>query len=147
MAEDGKSWASNAAIRRTMQSNRGRDTRPEIALRSSLHQLGLRFRKNLLIRTEHGFKARPDIVFPKARIAVFVDGCFWHRCPKHATTPKRNGDFWQAKLEANVERDRLVDVALTTDGWRSIRVWEHETPARAAAAIKALLDGHPTPSL
>lgn len=147
MAEDGQSWASSPAIRRTMQSNRSLDTRPEIALRSALHRLGLRFRKNLPISTTRGFKARPDVVFTRARIAVFVDGCFWHRCPEHATSPKRNGDFWKAKLDANVKRDRIVDRALKADGWQPIRVWEHESPAQAAAAIKALLDGHPMATL
>jgi DNA mismatch endonuclease (patch repair protein) len=142
-----KSWASSPAIRRTMQSNRGRDTGPEIALRSALHQLGLRFRKNLLIRTASGVKVRPDVVFTKARVAIFVDGCFWHCCPDHATTPRRNGKFWRAKLQANVNRDRRVDQALSADGWQLLRVWEHESPIVAAASVKAMLDSHPISAL
>lgn len=147
MAAGEKSWASSPAIRRTMQSNRGRDTGPEIALRSALHHLGLRFRKNLLIRTASGVKVRPDIVFTKARVAIFVDGCFWHCCPDHATTPRRNGQFWRAKLQANVNRDRRVDQALSADGWQLLRVWEHESPIVAAASVRAMLDSHPISAL
>jgi DNA mismatch endonuclease (patch repair protein) len=125
-----------------MQGNTGRDTKPEIALRSALHRRGLRFRKNLVVRTTSGVKVRPDVVFTKARIAVFVDGCFWHSCPQHATKPTKNGDFWQAKLQANVKRDRLVARVLAEDGWHLLRIWEHEDPESAAGLIKALVDQH-----
>src|SRR5690242_7337722 len=144
MAAGTESWASSRAIRRTMKGNTGKDTKPEIALRSALHRRGLRFRKNLLIRTPSGVKVRPDVVFPRARVAVFVDGCFWHSCPQHATTPRRNGEFWQTKLQANVRRDRLVDQALIGDGWNLLRVWEHEEPESAATTVEALLGEHPT---
>jgi DNA mismatch endonuclease (patch repair protein) len=133
------SWASSPAIRRTMLSNRRTDTGPERLLRSRLHQRGLRFRKDHPLRVGSRV-VRPDVVFPRARVAVFVDGCFWHRCPVHATTPKTNRAFWQAKLEANVRRDRLVDGALEKAGWRVVRVWEHEDPAVAAERVIIALD-------
>jgi DNA mismatch endonuclease (patch repair protein) len=93
-----------------------------------------------LVRTTSGVKVRPDVVFTKARIAVFVDGCFWHSCPRHATSPAKNGGFWQAKLQANVRRDRSVDRALTEDGWRLLRIWEHEDPDSTAGLVKDLVD-------
>jgi DNA mismatch endonuclease (patch repair protein) len=121
-----------------MQSNRGVDTRPEVALRSALHRRGLRFRKGMRPPGTE-VRCRPDVIFPPARIAVFVDGCFWHRCPDHGTRPKTNAEYWQAKLDRNVARDRANDDALAAAGWRVVRVWEHEDPVRAAARIATLL--------
>lgn len=76
------------------------------------------------------------MVFPKERVAVFVDGCFWHRCPEHATIPVNNREWWQAKLEANANRDRATDALLESQDWLPIRVWEHEDPKAAAARIQ-----------
>ena len=81
---------------------------------------------------------RPDIVFTRARIAVFVDGCFWHMCPDHAVLPKNNHDWWQAKLDHNVERDRRKDEELRELGWAPVHVWEHEDPEIVAAQIATL---------
>jgi DNA mismatch endonuclease (patch repair protein) len=108
-----------------MLGNRRRDTKPEVALRSALHAAGLRFRKDY--RLDLGdVRVRPDIVFTRAKVAVFVDGCFWHCCPKHGTQPSRNSDYWAPKLARNVQRDREQDGALVAHGWRVIRIWEHE---------------------
>jgi DNA mismatch endonuclease (patch repair protein) len=80
-----------------------------------------------------------DVVFRRARVAVFVDGCFWHRCPTHATTPKSNRAWWEQKLEANVDRDRRADIALEELGWRVVRIWEHELPERGADCVEQLI--------
>lgn len=120
-----ESWATSDAIRKTMLGNRRTDTKPEKALRSALHASGLRFRKDL--RLDLGeVRPRPDVAFTRQKVAVFVDGCFWHACPEHGTTPSRNADYWTPKLARNVERDRLQDEALRSHGWKVIRVWEHE---------------------
>jgi DNA mismatch endonuclease (patch repair protein) len=126
-----------------MKANRSADTKPEIALRSALHHHGLRFRKNFTVRTPNDLKVRPDIVFTKRRIAVFVDGCFWHRCPQHGTDPKQNGDFWRIKLDANVERDRRVNEGLSAAGWHLVRVWEHEPVERACDAVVDAFEQRP----
>lgn len=115
-----------------MQSNRGRDTAPEIRVRQLLHAAGLRYRVDF---APLGGRRRADIVFTRRRIAVFIDGCYWHGCPKHATLPKRNADYWLPKLERNVERDRETDAILQAAGWRVLRHWEHEDPAAVASAI------------
>jgi DNA mismatch endonuclease (patch repair protein) len=82
---------------------------------------------------------RPDIVFPRLRVAVFIDGCFWHACPDHGTQPRRNGAYWSDKLRGNVERDRLIDAALREAGWLVRRHWEHEDPASTAALVAAAI--------
>lgn len=119
-----------------MRGNRRRDTRPELALRSALHRLGLRFRVDQLVEAE-GIKVRPDIVFPRRRVAVFVDGCFWHVCPSHGTRPAANGAYWAPKLRRNQERDLRVNDRLTAAGWEVIRVWEHEPIEDAATMVAA----------
>lgn len=133
-----ESWASNAGVRRSMLSNRRIDTKPERQLRSHLHRNGLRFRKDFLIRGE-GVSVRADVVFPARKVAVFVDGCFWHQCPEHATMPRTNSDFWEPKLKRNVERDRQVNRALAEAGWTVIRCWEHEKPFELLPRIAAAL--------
>jgi DNA mismatch endonuclease (patch repair protein) len=120
------------------RGNRRADTRPEIALRSALYARGLRFRKDYLLRCE-GLRVRPDVVFQRPRIAVFVDGCFWHSCPEHGTRPARNTSYWLPKLSANVARDRRVNEALTAAGWTVVRIWEHEEADAAAATIAQLI--------
>jgi DNA mismatch endonuclease, patch repair protein len=117
-----------AAIRRT-------DTKPEIALRSALHRAGLRFRKDLRLDLKDG-RVRPDIVFTKRQVAVFVDGCFWHVCPQHGREPTNNEWYWTPKLRRNVERDRRADKLLNQAGWTVIRVWEHESLDAAVGRVE-----------
>jgi DNA mismatch endonuclease, patch repair protein len=115
-----------------MTSQRQRDTKGELELRSLLHRRGLRFRVHALLP---GLRRRSDIVFTRARVAVFVDGCFWHGCPEHGSWPKQNADWWREKIEANQRRDRDTDARLKAAGWTVIRVWEHDDPTRAADRI------------
>ena len=115
-----------------MRSQRQRDTAAETALRSVLHRRGLRFRVHYALPN---LRRRADIAFPRQRIAVFVDGCFWHGCPQHGTWPKQNADWWREKIEANRRRDTDTDERLTVNGWLSIRVWAHEKPVDAAERI------------
>jgi DNA mismatch endonuclease (patch repair protein) len=121
-----------------MRNNRSVDTKPEKALRSAVYALDLRYRTNHRVEAS-GVRVRPDMVFTARRVCVFSDGCFWHRCPDHATDPKANADYWAPKLLANVQRDRRVDEALRSEGWVVIRVWEHEDPAEAARRIAAVV--------
>lgn len=116
---------------------------PERALRSAVHALGLRYRVNHRIEAA-GIRVRPDMVFTSRRVCVFSDGCFWHRCPEHATDPKANSDYWAPKLLANVERDRRVDEALRSEGWAVMRVWEHEDPVEAAERVAAVISLRPS---
>lgn len=132
------SWASTEGVRRSMVSNKRVDTSPERALRSALFKAGIRFRKDYRIDCP-GLRVRADVAIVGSRIAVFVDGCFWHRCPAHGTDPKTNADFWAAKLNRNVARDRRVDTVLTENGWTVIRSWEHESPADAADRVLKVL--------
>ena len=126
--------ASSEAVSRRMSVARRRDTGPERALRSELHRLGLRFR---LHRRLAGLRREADVVFGPARVAVFIDGCFWHGCPQHATWPKANADFWRTKIETNRRRDADTDERLAGAGWEVVRIWEHEDPAEAARLIAA----------
>lgn len=119
-----------------MEANRRRDTTPERLVRSALHALGLRYRTDRRIVVGDR-PVRPDVVFGPARVAVFVDGCFWHRCPQHATDPVANSEYWRDKLDRNVARDRADDAALQAAGWAVLRVWEHECPSDAARRIEA----------
>jgi DNA mismatch endonuclease (patch repair protein) len=121
-----------------MKRNPRRDTRPEVALRAELHRRGLRFRKDLPVRLP-GRVVRIDVAFPRARLAVFIDGCFWHACPVHGNQPKANSDYWRPKLARNVERDRAVDAALARVGWRVLRAWEHEDVTEVAGRVEGAL--------
>lgn len=134
-----ESWASSPATRAIMRANKRADTKPELALRSELHRRGFRFRKDY--RVDLGpVKPRPDIVFTRAKVAVFVDGCFWHSCPVHRDkAPRKNLDFWAPKLAGNVERDRRHDAALRDAGWTVVRVWEHVDVSEAAEAVATIL--------
>lgn len=110
-----------------MRANRRRDTKPERALRSALHARGFRFRVDLPLTTGHWRTIRPDIVFTRARLAVFVDGCFWHGCPTHGRRDNiSNSHYWSPKIAGNAERDRLHTDALEAAGWTVLRAWEHE---------------------
>lgn len=120
-----------------MRANRSRDTGPEKRLRSALHALGLRFRVSA--RPIPSLNRTADIVFRPVRIAVFVDGCFWHGCTTHYTAPRANAEFWQAKVRRNQERDRQTDEQLAAAGWNVIRVWEHEDLSDAAIRIAAVV--------
>lgn len=111
-----------------------RDTQPELALRSELHRRGFRFRVDRA--PVPGLRSRADIVFGPARVAVYVDGCFWHSCPEHGTRPKANADWWERKLDRNQERDRETDRVLRENGWQVVRIWEHEDPAEAADRVE-----------
>lgn len=135
---DGAPSPPSAGRSRNMRAIRRSGTKPEVELRSALHALGLRFRKDL--RLDLGeVKPRPDIVFTRARLAVFVDGCFWHCCPQHSKPPSVNTGYWGPKLARNVERDRADDAALRSSGWMVLRVWEHESVEAAALRITQLL--------
>jgi DNA mismatch endonuclease (patch repair protein) len=133
------SWASSPGTRKSMQANRRTDTTPELRVRSALHRRGMRFRKDLFLRVG-GVRARPDIVFTRHRVACFIDGCYWHRCPVHRSDPKSNRDYWSAKLEGNVRRDRRTDAALESAGWTVVRVWEHEDAEAAADRIAQVVE-------
>jgi len=124
----------------TMKANRGRDTGPEVALRSALHAQGLRFRKDLRLDLCERRRVRPDVVFPRLRLAVFVDGCFWHGCAEHRSLPVANAAFWKQKIEATARRDDQQAGWLRAAGWSVIRVWEHDVPDRALQVILDRVD-------
>ncbi|WP_231931127.1 very short patch repair endonuclease [Micromonospora coriariae] len=119
------------AVSNQMKRMRRASTKPELLIRRELHRRGLRFRINHPV-----LPGRPDIAFTRARLAVFVDGCFWHQCPKHGVMPKNNREWWQAKLRRNVERDREKDAALTALGWQVRHFWEHEDPVAVADEVE-----------
>jgi DNA mismatch endonuclease (patch repair protein) len=116
-----------------MRANRGRDTSPELAVRRLVHAQGLRYRVNA--RPEPNLRRTADMVFRRARVAVFIDGCFWHGCPEHHTVAKSNATYWAKKVTANRARDLETTAALTAAGWLVLRVWEHEEPKAAARLI------------
>ncbi|GAA1283396.1 hypothetical protein GCM10009634_30220 [Saccharothrix xinjiangensis] len=122
-------------VRARMSKQRSRDTEIEVALRRELHRLGLRYRVHR--RPVRAVRREADVVFGPAKVAVFVDGCFWHGCPEHGTWPKRNGEFWRAKIEGNRARDANTDRVLDEAGWLAVRVWEHEDPVVAASRVRA----------
>lgn len=117
-----------------MKANRGRDTGPEVRLRSELYRRGMRYR--LHYRALPGLHRWADIAFVGVRLAVFVDGCFWHGCPTHGTRARANAVYWDAKILENQRRDRDTDERLHAAGWTSLRVWEHEAPDQAAALVQ-----------
>lgn len=120
-----------------MSRIRGGDTGPELLLRRAVWGRGLRYRVNFRVG-----RVRPDLVFVGARLAVFVDGCFWHGCPQHSTMPKNNREFWEQKLRRNRERDTENTQWLEAEGWRVLRIWEHEievSPSDCARRIAAML--------
>jgi DNA mismatch endonuclease (patch repair protein) len=131
----GTPQALNATVRSNMRRMPTRDSVPEVQLRSRLHRLGLRYRLH-----QASLPGRPDIVFASARVAVFVDGCFWHWCPTHCTVPRHNRDWWLQKLEGTRRRDRLKDNALAAQGWLAIHVWEHQNMDAAATRIAGVIN-------
>ncbi len=118
-----------------MQGNRSRDTKPELLVRSLLHRRGLRYRVNQRPLPE--LRRTSDIVFRKARVAVFVDGCFWHGCPDHYKQPSTNARYWSDKVEGNRRRDLETDACLAEAGWTVLRHWEHEDPEGVADQVEA----------
>lgn len=116
-----------------MQSNRRRDTKPELAVRRAAHALGLRYRVDA--RPLPALNRRADLVFTSAKVAVFVDGCYWHGCPDHGTTAKTNAAYWGAKIQRNRDRDTDTDARLAKAGWTVIRIWEHEDAYLSATEI------------
>ncbi len=124
--------SSEAALKR-MQAAKPRDTAPEKALRSELHKKGLRYRVDS--RPIKQLNRRADIVFRSAKVAIFVDGCFWHGCPIHGTQAKANAVFWKNKIKQNQMRDKNTNERLKKAGWKVIRVWEHENPEKVATKI------------
>lgn len=134
---------SRPGVTAIMRGNRKTDTRPEVALRSSLHRAGLRFRKDYSLRIDEDRPIRVDIAFPTAKVVVFVDGCFWHRCPEHGTEPRSNTHYWGPKLDLNATRDRKTDRRLQRAGWRVVRIWEHEEVNDAAARVLTTLERQP----
>lgn len=121
-----------------MRANRRRDTNPELRLRSALHKLGWRFRVDLPVETA-ARRVRPDIVFTRHRVAVFVDGCFWHACPEHGEQPRANAPYWDSKFQRNVKRDQADTASLESAGWKVVRIWEHEPICEAVAAVQGAL--------
>jgi DNA mismatch endonuclease (patch repair protein) len=108
-------------------------TDAELALRQEMYRIGLRYRVDYEVLKKPRRVA--DVVFPGRKIAVFVDGCFWHGCPEHATWPKRNAEFWRQKIKANHQRDADTNVRLQALGWTVLRFWSHESPAKAAETV------------
>jgi DNA mismatch endonuclease, patch repair protein len=128
------SWASSPAVRAVMRGNKGRDTKPELALRSAVHALGMRYRVG--VRPVPGVRRTADLVFTRAKVAVFLDGCFWHGCPEHHRPAKHNSEFWERKIKGNITRDADTDAHLREAGWLVIRVWEHEDVSAAARKVQ-----------
>lgn len=131
------------AVSARMSRQSSRDTAPEVAVRRLLHASGLRYRVNVPVP---GMPRRTiDIVFPKARIAIFMDGCFWHGCPEHATHPKANAEWWRNKLDKNMARDQETTEHLQAAGWTVLRYWEHEIPVAVAGEVRsAVLQRRPS---
>lgn len=132
------SWASSDTARKVMQGNRSRDTKPELAVRRLLHRAGLRYR--VAYRPVAGVRRTADIVFTRQRLAVFIDGCYWHGCPAHGqSSTKANSSYWETKFETNRQRDVETTEILSNRGWRVMRFWEHEDPCEVADLIASAL--------
>ncbi|MFJ8250146.1 very short patch repair endonuclease [Streptomyces sp. NPDC094466] len=127
------SWASSAARRRNMQAIRSRDTKPERLIRRLVHANGLRYR--VAARPLPDLRRTADMVFRPAKVAVFIDGCYWHGCPEHYVSPKTNPAYWSEKVARNVARDRDTDERLSAAGWLVLRFWEHQSSDACALAI------------
>lgn len=137
MTRRAESWASSDRARNVMRGNRSRDTRPELAVRSAVHRLGLRFRVSA--QPVKHVRRSADLVFASARVAVFVDGCFWHGCPEHYVPSMSNQQYWANKISKNRARDADTDRRLVEDGWLPVRVWAHEDPQCVAEKIAQIV--------
>lgn len=133
----GRPPPAQGTAQKVLASQKKRDTAPELALRRVLFARGLRYRVDASILP--GLRRRADVVFPRERVAVFMDGCFWHACPQHGNAPKTNSAWWAEKLAANAARDQHTDMLLQEAGWRVLRFWEHEEPSAAAERVLRLL--------
>jgi DNA mismatch endonuclease (patch repair protein) len=147
-APEGGSWASSEAVRGRMQRQKTRDTAPELVIRRLLHRSGLRYRVDA--SPLKGLRRRADIVLGPTKVAVFIDGCFWHGCPEHSgRAPTANSTYWAEKRQRNRTRDEDTDRKLLNAGWRPLRYWEHEDPSVVAANIieivRARKNEHPSP--
>ncbi|MEV8454447.1 very short patch repair endonuclease [Streptomyces sp. NPDC052095] len=121
-----------------MSKQSSRDTKPEVAVRKLLHADGYRYRLNERVP---GMARRTiDIAFTRVKVAVMIDGCFWHGCPLHATRPKSNAEWWRTKLDRNMARDRETNEHLTGEGWTVLRFWEHEAPEEVALRVGAAVE-------
>ena len=144
---DSSSWATSEATRRSMQGNRGRDTAPEMAVRRIVHARGLRYRVD--VRPVAALNRRADLVFSRVKVAVFIDGCFWHGCRDHHTVAKTNAIYWAEKVANNRERDADTSERLRESGWLVLRFWEHQPANDIAEAIiiavqeRRTSDAHP----
>lgn len=116
-----------------MARNQGKNTKPEVSLRKACFALGLRY----VVHPK--LFGRPDFAFPRSRVAVFVDGCFWHACPLHYQAPATRADFWRAKIDRNRSRDTEVTARLSRDGWTVLRVWEHEVRSDLPTAVSRIV--------
>jgi DNA mismatch endonuclease (patch repair protein) len=134
------SWASSEATRKKMLGNKSRDTSPELRVRSLVHRRGLRYR--VAQRPIPTLRRTADLVFRRAKIAVFIDGCFWHGCPEHYRPPSTNPDYWRDKIEGNRLRDQETDELLAQAGWEVLRFWEHEDEDEVADAVCAAVDAN-----
>ncbi|MEV7542884.1 very short patch repair endonuclease [Streptomyces sp. NPDC089915] len=132
------SKASSVSVRAAMTANKGKDTKPELALRTAMYRRGLRYRVG--IRPLPELRRTADVVFPKARVAVFVDGCFWHGCPDHYRPAKRSGEGWSQKIKDNKDRDAATTLALEARGWAVLRFWEHEDLELAAERVQTVVE-------
>lgn len=130
-----ESWATSDGVRRSMKGNRRRDTKPELAVRRLVHAAGLRYRVDA--RPLPDVNRRADLLFTRAKVAVFIDGCFWHGCPEHHTIARANAGYWAEKVSRNRERDAETDRLLEAAGWIVVRAWEHQAPAVVAERIMA----------
>ncbi|MTD15137.1 DNA mismatch endonuclease Vsr [Nakamurella sp. YIM 132087] len=135
---EAKGYVTSAARSRNMAAIRRSDTKPEVLVRSELHRRGFRYRKDFLLEMG-SVRPRPDIVFTRLKVAVFIDGCFWHLCPDHSKIPRNNTDYWEQKLLGNVARDLKYDHALSGAGWLVVRCWEHEAVDSVVGKIESVL--------
>ncbi|MFJ7127468.1 very short patch repair endonuclease [Streptomyces sp. NPDC098101] len=132
------SRASSVSVRAVMTANKGKDTKPELMLRSALHRRGLRYRVG--VRPLAELRRTADVVFPRAKVAVFVDGCFWHGCPDHYRPAKKSGEEWSQKIKDNRDRDASTTLALRNQGWTVLRFWEHEDLELAAEEVRVVVE-------
>ncbi|WP_191133925.1 very short patch repair endonuclease [Streptomyces sp. col6] len=129
---------SSPAVSARMSRQASRDTAPEVAVRKLLHASGYRYRLNE--RVPHMSRRTIDIAFIRAKVAVFLDGCFWHGCPEHATQPKSNAEWWRQKLDRNMARDAETTAHLVAEGWTVLRFWEHQAPVQVAEEVAEVVD-------
>lgn len=137
MSRSEESWASSDAVRAVMRANRSRDTAPEMALRRAVHALGLRYR--VAARPLPELRRTADLVFRGPKVAVFLDGCFWHGCPRHRNVAQTHSEYWAEKVRRTQRRDADTDQRLGAAGWQVLRIWEHEDPLQAALRVERLI--------